>query len=458
MEKSTSSHAHRTDDLDGGHGGDGKSSARSSKSANRETQHKLLSTLEQLLALDGLHVKSTLDAATDRIAVALRADKVDAFVYDPSKETLVALGTSHTPMGIRQHQIGLHLLPIANGGPEAAIFVEGGHYHTGHAEQDPTIPPGMTRVLGVRSMLIVPLDVNSERRGVLQACSTQQDAFSEDDLTFLEAVSHWVGALTHRAELTERITQDAAAQARRVVAEELIMVLAHDLRHYLTPLKGWLGIVLERARRDNRTTDVTAMTTAARAVDRLEALIRDLLDVGRLDQGLFSVSRQPVDLIALVRDSIGILGSTGSTQPGQDGQTDQTDKVDILLRVPDELIAQVDPPRLRQALENLVSNALKHSPKGVPVVVEVESEKRLRADGPGEESWACISVKDQGPGISAEMLPRLFTRFASGPNSQGLGLGLYLARSIAEAHGGTLTVESNPEEGTTFQLCLPTVA
>lgn len=456
------------DGKDGKDDQDGRNSARfvkSNRPAGSDTQSRLLATLEQLLATEGTNVKTALDQSSDLIASAVRADKADVFLYDPSKESLVAMGTSHTPMGVRQHQIGLDFLPLANGGQEAAVFQTGTNYHTGHAEQDPDILPGFTKALGIHSMMIVPLDVNGERRGVLQTCSSKPEAFSQDDLKFMEAVSHWVGALTHRAELTERIGRDAAAQARQVVAEELITVLAHDLRHYMTPLRGWLGIVLERARRDGRAVDVTALDTASRAVDRLEALIRDLLDVGRLDQGLFSVSRQPVDLVALVRDTASAMGSTATTnsmQPGRDGrderegQTLQAEKADIFLRVPDELVVEVDPARLRQALENLLSNALKHSPKGMPVWVEIGSEKRFKADGPGEEEWAAISVHDDGPGIPAELLPRLFTRFASGPNSQGLGLGLYLARSIAEAHGGTLTVESNPGQGTTFQLCLPT--
>jgi signal transduction histidine kinase len=170
-------------------------------------------------------------------------------------------------------------------------------------------------------------------------------------------------------------------------------------------------------------------------------MINDMLDVGRLDQGLFHLSRQPVDLVALAQET------TGAMQSG---------KLSIVLRAPDELPAQADPRRIRQALENLVSNALKYSPAGAPIEVTIQEEKRQEGDV--ERVWAVISVHDQGPGIPAEMRPSLFTRFASGPNSTGLGLGLYLARSIAEAHGGTLTVDSSPGQGTTFYLALPVSA
>src|SRR5207248_7179487 len=106
-----------------------------------------------------------------------------------------------------------------------------------------------------------------------------------------------------------------------------------------------------------------------------------------------------------------------------------------LVVAPDELKVEGDPARIRQAIENLLANALKHSPDGVPVEIEVAREKR--EDG----AWAVISVKDGGPGIPSDLRPRLFTRFASGPNSTGLGLGLYLAHNIARAHGGALTLD-----------------
>ena len=404
------------------------------KKDKRDGQQRLLSTLEQLLAIEATNLKSALDQASDLIAGAIDAEKADAFILDPTKETLVAEGTSHTPMGVRQHQIGLHLLPLANGGPETVVFFTGESYHNGHLERDPSVPPGMTKGLGIRSTMIVPLVVNGERRGVLQACSSKENAFSDDDLSFLHAASHWVGAIAHRAELVERIAQDAAAQARQVVAEELVTVLAHDLRNYITPLKGRLSILLDRAHRENRPRDFEDAEAAARAVRRLQALITDLLDVARLDQGVFSLSREPLNLVTLVEETTGVM---------------QTGKLDILLRVPDELRVEADPERLKQALENLIANALRHSPGGVPVDVELASERR--DDG----EWAVLTIRDEGPGIAPELMPRLFTRFASGPDSAGLGLGLYLARSIAEAHGGTLTVTSSPGQGTSFQLALP---
>jgi two-component system, OmpR family, sensor kinase len=109
----------------------------------------------------------------------------------------------------------------------------------------------------------------------------------------------------------------------------------------------------------------------------------------------------------------------------------------------------VDPDRIRQALENLLANAVKHSPAGGAVSLQVATLAR------GGDQAAVITVADEGPGIPPELLPRLFERFAAGPGSTGLGLGLYLASRIAAAHGGTLTVDSAPGHGARFALSLP---
>src|SRR3954463_2103798 len=128
-----------------------------------EGQQRLLITLEQLLAIDATNLKSALEQATDLLAEALHAEKVDAFLFDPNKEIFVAVGTSNTPMGAHQRQIGLDIVPLANGGSEAFVFQTGKSYPPGHADQDPRVPRGVTEVLGVRSLIVSPLIVNGER-------------------------------------------------------------------------------------------------------------------------------------------------------------------------------------------------------------------------------------------------------------------------------------------------------
>jgi two-component system, OmpR family, sensor kinase len=164
-------------------------------------------------------------------------------------------------------------------------------------------------------------------------------------------------------------------------------------------------------------------------------LISDLLDSARLEEGLFSIERRATELVNLARDVAAELSPT-------------PDRVKVTACVK-EVWAEADPERLRQALENLVSNALKFAPDSTPVTVQLNTEER------GGATWGLITVADRGPGIPRELQKRLFERFARGPGSQGLGLGLYLAHRVAEAHGGVLTVDSAPEIGARFTLAVP---
>ncbi len=399
-------------------------------------QQRLLATLEHLLTIQTLEVTAALNEASQWMAAALGADKVDAFLHDPATDSLVALGTSDTPMGRLQHRLGLNRLPLANGGRAVATYQTGASFRTGHTDDDPDDLLGMRRGLGVRSTVAAPIVVDGARRGVLVANAARSDAFSAADLRFTEAVGRWVGQLAHRAALTEHLAQESAAQARHLAAEELIAVLAHDLRTPLTPARGYLDLLQRSAARDGRRDDLRYAAQGLLALGRVQEMIAALLDAGRLAQDLFALDPRPVDLAALARVTVEAL---------------RTPEADLTVRGPRVLVAEhVDPERLRQALENLLGNALAHAPTGTPVVVEVAQERRE------DETWAVLCVRDTGPGIPPALLPTLFDRFALGPASTGLGLGLYLARGIAQAHGGTLSVESRLGAGTTFRLALPT--
>ena len=395
---------------------------------------QLLQTLDQLLAVEALDLPGALNQVSDALAATLRADKIDIFLLDPATDTLVALGTSATPMGRQQHASGLDKVPLANRGRMVEVFETGVPHLTGRAEEDPEIPVGYRETLGIRSMINVPLEVAGERRGLLQAASSQPDHFTERDLRFLGSVARWVGMVAHRAELVETLAAELAEQARRGAADELVTVLAHDFRGPLQVVVGRIGLLAQRARREGHARNLDDAEAAIRAARRLDWMISDLLDVSRLERGLWAVERQPVELGALAEEVARTLAAPG---------------VAVDVRADGEALAWVDAARLRQALENLVGNALEHSPDGVPIEVLVTTE--ARDDG----EWAIVAVRDKGPGIPAELLPRLFERFAAGPGSRGLGLGLYLARQIAEVHGGTLTAEGAPGAGAHFTLALP---
>ncbi len=391
-------------------------------------------TLQRLLEIDASTLKDALNQASDQMAEAMGADKVDAFIFDPPSRTLVALGTSNTPMGRLQHASGLERHALANRGRTVEVYETGITFCTGDARQDPGIPPGVKEVLGVQSMLAVPLRVDDTIQGVLAAESSRLNHFGEEELRFFQAAAHWVGMVARRAELTEAMRQSVAEEARRMAADEVITALAHDLGNALTPLKGRLDILRRRFQHDSRTSDLEQIQDASRSLATIQQMITRLLDSARLDQGLFSLALQPLNVADVIEQVVADM------RPSWEA---------IHLRVVETLEVEGDPVRLTEVLVNLLTNAIQHSPAGAPITVTADAEQR--DDG----SWAVISVTDHGPGIESEMLPRVFERFATGNRSDGLGLGLYLSHRIVEAHGGTLTVESSVGTGTTFWLALP---
>ncbi len=361
-----------------------------------EYPDRLLDLLEQLLKIEAIEFRDVLQQAASLVAQALGSEKVDIFLYEEEIHTLVALGVSNTPLGDLQRSLGMNWLPIANGGRTVSVFQTGETYSSGRVNLDPEELPGVKEGLGICSTIAVTLDIGGKRRGVIQTDMTQADFFTEQDVRFLEGVAHWMGIMAHRAELIQQVAHTAAKQARRMAAEELMTVLAHDLRNYLTPIQGRLGLLQRRATREQRQQDLQDIAGIGAALQRFDRLTADLMDMGRLSQGLFTLTYETINLASLVQDIAAAL---------------QTPLIQIDVQIPGDLLLWADANRLRQALENLLANAIKHSPAGKTVLIAVERQE--------EPAKLVISISDQGPGISPEVLPYLFEPFRAGPDSNG---------------------------------------
>jgi signal transduction histidine kinase len=396
-------------------------------------RERLFETLQRLLELPAANLEVALSAVADHLSSALGADKTDVFLHLPEKGALVAVGRSDQPLSQLQRDLGLHILPLANGGRAVQCLERGGTFATGNLGEDDVELRGVREALGVRSLIVTPLEIGGQRRGVLAVSSKQPERFGADDVRFADSVARWIGIVAHRAELVEHIARSATDQGRRVAAEELMTTLAHDLRNHLSPLTVRLGLVRVRAERDGRERDVRDLDLSLRALARLSAMISDMLDVARVEQGVMHIDVQPVDMVALVEEAATTLA---------------TPDAPVEVRASQPLVVAVDPDRIRQCLENIVSNAVRHSPKGVPVVITVE-----HAVLPDGASGVRVDITDQGPGVPQELLPRLFERFVTSTPG-GLGMGLYLAKRIARLHGGDVTVESSPGAGARFSLLL----
>jgi signal transduction histidine kinase len=244
------------------------------------------------------------------------------------------------------------------------------------------------------------------------------------------------------------LTLVAALAERRAaigVRDEFISIASHELKTPLTALKLRLTAAI-RTQRGSVTRDPQAEEKLGRALaaagtttDRLVSLVDDLLDASRLTAGRLGLHLETVALLDLVRDVAGRLRE----QAAETGSK-------IELAIPEPIVGHWDRIRLEQIVTNLLSNAIKYG-NGKPIqVVAYVMNGRLRLD-----------VKDGGVGISRPDQSRIFDAFervTTASRVGGLGLGLYIGRQIAVAHGGTLSVDSKPGHGSTFTLELPLVS
>jgi signal transduction histidine kinase len=228
----------------------------------------------------------------------------------------------------------------------------------------------------------------------------------------------------------------ATISADRDRLRAFVADVSHELRTPLTALRTFNDLLQNGAGEDPATRR-DFLAESARQIERLDWLTHNLLDLSRLDAGLTRVVPCTADLAATLRHAL----DTNAPAAAARG-------VSLVLEA-DALLVPHDPPRLEQAFSNVVSNAIKFSPRGGTV------RAHLRAAG----ERAVVEIDDEGPGIPPEEAPHIFERFYRGRDAnragEGSGLGLSIARAILDAHGGAISVESTPGQGTIMRLTLP---
>jgi len=293
------------------------------------------------------------------------------------------------------------------------------------------------RELGLRSRFVTPLFLGARTIGMLSLVRREPDAFSEEEMELTGLLGRLVTSAVQniRAYEAERKTVE---ELRRLSAlrADFVSLVSHELRTPMAAVIGSARTLQQRWRELTAEQRESFLELIAGETGRLATLISDVLDTSRIDVGTFTFRFSDVDLGELVRDSVAAAGVS-------------SDEVALRADVQEPLpVVRGDPQRLRQVLMNLLDNAIKYSPAGDEVQVRAHADDgRVRID-----------VRDHGPGIAREDQRLIFEKFGrvtAGNTRPGTGLGLFIARSIAEAHGGTLEVASAPERGAVFTLELP---
>jgi signal transduction histidine kinase len=269
---------------------------------------------------------------------------------------------------------------------------------------------------------------------------------SENDRRFVDGIATDITDRHELAEQREQLLADQRHQNRQLreldrMKDELVALVSHELRNPLSTIIAYTEMLLDDPDLTGDHRHLTAVIERHSA--HMNGLVDDLLEMARLESGQIGIDPRPVPLARIVRESTDDRRSAADVK-----------QLTLTVDIPRHLPVYADPVRLRQVLDNLVSNAIKYTPPGGNIVI-----KGHRESHPGPT--AVLTVTDNGIGIPAEQYPHLFDRFFRASNAvsagiKGTGLGLAITKAIIDAHAGSIRAEpAGPHGGTTFTLTLP---
>jgi PAS domain S-box-containing protein len=292
----------------------------------------------------------------------------------------------------------------------------------------------LLRRLGPRSLMGLPLMSGERLIGALVFISTSAGrTYGPANLEFARGLARLASLAMENARLYQ------SAQRATSVRDEVLGIVAHDLRSPLSSIAMWLQVVERLVQRQGggelKAKSKEPLEMISSACQRMNRLIQDLLDVARMEAGRLTLSPSWQTPASLLREAV-------------DSAHAQATQLQLHLESPEALPPVLaDRDRLLQVFSNLLGNALKFTPPGGEIWVGARLE--------GEQ--VRFHVRDSGPGIPPESLAHIFDRFwqANRTDRRGAGLGLSIVKGIVEAHGGKLQVESEPGRGSTFSFTVP---
>lgn len=295
----------------------------------------------------------------------------------------------------------------------------------------------LVEMLGAGAVLLVPLRAGGRAIGALHLVRTRPGStHTKDEIHVADQFAGLAALAIENARLYE--------ESRRAVRErdEMMAIVSHDLRNPVNAIVMLTGAVLSRSTANGDTSDTAIMgreevEAIRNAASQTNDLIQDLQDVSRIASGRLRVEHRHVLPGSFLKESADVFESVVNEASLRFTRAYAEDLPAVL----------ADRHRVQQVLSNLLGNAVRFTPRGGEIV--------LSAEVAGDDLR--ISVRDTGPGIAAEDIPRLFERYWQAPKLMraGSGLGLFIARGIVEAHGGTIGVNSTIGEGSEFWFTLP---
>lgn len=302
---------------------------------------------------------------------------------------------------------------------------------------------------GIRSSLTCPLIANGVPVGFLFFSSIYPNAYTGAHVEIFQQIAGQLSVIVEKGHLVSELAAQKQAIERQneelhslnELRSRFLGIAAHDLRGPITNIQMAVQYIADATVPVSEEEHAFLLEAINRQTNYMLELINDLLDVSQIESGQLELHVESVHLGCFLAEAVQWHTSVAATKRAS---VVLVDRPDVILRA--------DPDRLRQVMDNLISNAVKYGPMGGTVTVRAE---------PLEGCWR-VSVQDEGPGIREEERERLFQyfgRLSSRPTGgeKSTGLGLAITRRVVEAHGGTIGVESEPGCGSTFWFTLPSL-
>lgn len=367
-------------------------------------------------------------------AEMLKAERGLVLLYDSERRQLVGQAPG---FGLTTEQIQRVRYKVDGEAAGRWNFRKNGPLLSNKAQVDTRLLPELVSELQLQSLMVAPVTRGPKILGLLAVADRIGRApFSDEDLNLLLALAGQATIAVENLRLHDEIKKaNALLQEYDRLKSEFVGIVAHDFRRPLMAIRGFAELVLEEGDLPVETRH-EFMRTVISETDHLALLANDTLLITQMETGQLSFNFRELELGPFLLDSVPL------------GLSDHSVLLDVPAGFPK---IWADPDRLRQALTNMVSNAVKYSPSGGSIVV------RVRERG---AQHIVIEVVDEGLGIPPEQVGKLFQKFARVRSEEhlkvsGTGLGLYICRLIVEGHGGQIWVESELGRGSTFGMALP---
>ena len=395
------------------------------------------------IALEHTELDDLLSVLLPRIRELLAADTCALFLLDEDSQELVV----RAGLGERIDEAIDRVRNPLGEGVVGRVAAEGKPVVVPDVDRATGLNP-IVHETGIKSLCYVPLLMPGKVVGVLHVGTLSPREFTDDDVELLHlAAGRAAVAIVHARLLqAQRETAEALARTNEELRELdqmkdlFVSGVSHELRTPLTSMLGYLEILRDGEAGELNDEQQHFLEIVDRNCHRLTDLINDILFMSRLDSGRFHIERTSVDLGELVGERVESIRPAATKK-----------RVEVQLEISDtDSQLWADRSRLAQVVDNVLSNAVKFTPEGGDVSVAVSTS--------GETTR--FEVRDTGVGIPEDEAGRLFERFfraSTAQNIQGTGLGLSITKSIVEAHGGTISVQSSVGVGTTVTVDLPLV-